>query len=76
MAWINKGMNKIKFLQITITPWLPTTSEFKELRIKVVANTKVYETSKVFDENHFESMFDILMDDANREIKRMAKNDP
>jgi hypothetical protein len=46
-----------------------------EIRISVRTTTKAYNTTKIVDENDFESRFDYLIEAARRELLMLLRNE-
>lgn len=63
---------KITSLKLTIEPWR-VGEGWSELRAQVVVDGTVFSTTARFGDDDFESRFDLMMDEARKQIKRLVK---
>lgn len=65
---------RLRFLQVTIEPlWDPLTED-KELRIIAQVENEKYTTTRVVRRDDFECLFDLTVDAAKHEIKRLIQS--
>lgn len=67
----------IDYIEIIVRPYTYAgpSAHMTEIRISVRTTTKAYNTTKIVDENDFESRFDYLIEAARRELLMLLRNE-